>query len=373
MNNFDAKGQILYVDPAWLTGQTCLFNVKDPIDYKYASEKLLKMRSDFINELMNEGFVITYDCWDKRDNIISLTMNPVEVCDFSVTDSREYKKIIDRYTFDAAGEKLNYPFSLSITDYFNNPFYPSVLKNELLNGGKDKILIERPAQVEIFKKYYNQNKFKSRYFDSFNNTIFQQLIETPTKYKTYMRVLISASGDVMGASLKYSKPCAPALKMEGVFEKELLNPKSEFYINATKMFNYYSGGGNIQFCDYNLIKEEKKILKAHGIDPNNMCVPEEVLEVSKNIAQRCSKAFGVILGIDFILNEADNKWYYLENQAYPAIDEWLATRGIRGIEINSIKDFVAYNRLEIEARHESLRLIMQRKFSEEYSKKRTGN
>lgn len=224
--------------------------------------------------------------------------------------------------------------------------------------------------MEVLKKSYQDLRNHPKYIDSFQHTIFQQLIETPTKYKTYMRVLISSSGDVMGASLKYSKLCAPSVKMEGVFEKDLLNPRSKYYIKAEKMFNYYSGGGNILFCDDNLIKEEKKILKAHGIDPNNICVPEEVLEVSKNIAQKCNKGLGVITGIDFILNESDNKWYYLELQAFPALEEWLATRGIRNIQMNSLEDFIAYNELDIEARHESLRLIMQRKFAEENEAKR---
>ena len=59
-------------------------------------------------------------------------------------------------------------------------------------------------------------------------------------------------------------------------------------------------------------------------------------------------------GIDFMYNEIDGKWYYLEVQAFPSVDEWLREKGIKPINVKSIDDYIKYNAIELEARYEAL-------------------
>jgi len=176
-----------------------------------------------------------------------------------------------------------------------------------------------------------------------------------------MRVLMSASGDVLGASLKYSRASVEVRPAAGTFEKFFWDKDSEFYLDCKGMFNYYSGGGDINFGKNRLNYEERELLNAHGINPDNPSLPEEVLEVSANIAMKCNKEIGILCGLDFIYNAEDKKWYYLEMQAFPAIDEWAIPRNIKVREVRDIKDYIKMNSLDLEARHEALMLCMAKK------------
>ena len=360
--DFDAKGQVVFVEPTWVTGETCLFNISNPFEYNTGKIKLTKIRKEFLDELEREGFVITYDKKYSSNEVVSLIMNDLSLCGYEV-DPTIYKKEFDKLIFSSGGEKLNYPYSLTMREYFENPFFPAVIKNEIANGGIDKFLIETPEQVEIIKKFYNDFYDIPDYKYVFNCSIFQQLIETPTKYKTYLRVLMSASGDVMGASLKYSKVEMKKREAEGLLEKHFWNEKSKYYLNCTGMFNYYSGGDNIYFTQPRYSSDKQEILLAHGIDPSNVKIPNDVLEVASNISTKCNPQLGIMCGIDFILNEKDNKWYYLENQAFPAIDEWAVAKGIRVPNVKSINDYVKYNELDLQARYDALMMYMNKKLS----------
>ena len=180
-----------------------------------------------------------------------------------------------------------------------------------------------------------------------------------------MRVLMSASGDVLGASLKYSRPVMQQREAQGTFEKHFWNPKSPYYLNCSGMFNYYSGGGDINLGQSRFSYSEREVLAEHGIDPENPIIPAEILEVAANIATNANKELGIMCGIDFIMDKKDGKWYYLENQAFPAIDEWALPRRVRIKDVKSIKDYVKYNALDLEARFESLMLVMDKKLSKQ--------
>jgi len=361
-NDLDVHGQLLFVDPRWVTGETCLFKIDDPFTYAKAQAKLYKMRSDFVLRLQKEGFVIIYDESDMREDIISLTMNRDSICE-DITNVVLFKRELDKRMFEVGGENLHYPSTLRVEEYFNNPFFPAVFKNEIMNGGIDKFLIETPEQVEIIKKFYEKSLSYPKYAEIFGCSIFQQLIETPTDSKTYMRVLMSASGDVMGASLKYSKAIMSERDPEGMFEPYFLDENSEYYLNCQKMFNYYSGGGNISFCQPRYSYEKQQILEAHGIDPDNPMIPSDVLDVSSSIAQKCNRELGVMCGIDFILNKNDNKWYYLEIQGFPAIEEWADTKNIKPIKVKTTDDYIKYLELDLEARHDALMMCMKKKYN----------
>lgn len=357
---FNANGQIVFVEPEWITGKTCLFTVNNMSDYIKGMLGLTKIRRAFIERLVEEGFTITHNKHNQTNDIIHLIMNDEAIMGAN-GDEALFKKAFDQRIFAAGGEKLNYPLSSSMEDFFNNPFYPAVLKNESTNGGKDKFLIETPEQLEVIKKFYKKFKKIEPYNFAFNSSIFQQLIETPTEHKTYLRVLMSASGDVLGASIKYSRVTDKKREARSIFEKHFWDKESEFFVDLKGMFNYYSGGGDINLAKTRFSYEEREILKAHGISPENPCVPTDVLEVASNIAINCNPELGIICGIDFILDKNTNKWYYLEVQAFPAIDEWANARRKRIVEVRNINDYIKYNALDLEARYEALMMVMAKK------------
>lgn len=369
-DNIDVSNQLLFIEPTWVTGETCLFSITNPIEYAVAKAKVTKFRKRFVEQLEEQGFVITYDRNICSEDIVYFTMNPESVCQEEMAFG-EYKKKYDQKIFKACEGKLNYPYSLNMEQYFERPFLPAVFKNELMNGGKDKFLIETEEQVEIIKKFYNDFNNNPQYKDAFDVSIFQQLIETPTEYKTYMRVLMSASGDVMGASLKYSRPGYQQRLDFGMFEKYLRDKNSEYFLNAKEMFNYYSGGGEISFCQPRYSYEKQEILKAHGIDYETPAIPEEVLEISSMIAQRCNNQLGIMCGIDFIFNEQDKKWYYLEVQGFPAIDEYLETQRIKPPKVNNANDYVKLLELELEVRYIALMMCMKKKLESKNAQEAT--
>ncbi len=358
--DFNANGQKIFIESEWITGKTCLFNVSNTSDYLKGMVGLTTIRKEFIKHLMNQGFIITNDKLDKNPNIIYFVMNSESIVVEDKTIGK-YKELFDQRMFEAGGPTLNYPYSLHIEEYFEHPFFPAVFKNESTNAGKDKFLIETEKQLKVFKKFYNDYKNKDIYKEQFECSIFQQLIKTPTENKTYMRVLMSASGDVLGASLKYSRPSMQERPLQGTFEQHLLDPKSPYYINSKTMFNYYSGGGNINLGQSRFSYDEREILMAHGIDPENPMVPADVLEVASNIAINANKELGIMCGIDFIMNQYDGKWYYLEVQAFPAIDEWALPKKIKLREVRNIKDYIKYNEYDLMARYEALMLYMNNK------------
>jgi len=365
MENNIIDNQLIFVEPTWVTGETCLFKISNKFEYLRAQSKLTKMRKDFLTKLENEGFRITYDKKEIDEDTICFIMNDESVCDVNV-DISDYKKQFDKKIFCSGGEKLNYPYSVTMEEYFFNPFFPAVLKNELMNAGIDKFFIENENQLEIIKKFYQDFSNDKELAEAFRCSIFQQFIETPTKNKTYIRVLMSASGDVLGASLKYSKPSFEKRDLKGMFEPYFSDPSSSYFLNSSNLFNYYSEGGNISFSQPRYSDEKKFIIKAHNIDPDHPEIPSDVLEVSSLIARNCNQELGIMCGLDFIFNVIDQKWYYLESQAFPAIDEWANARDIRLPKVKSLDDSIKYFAIDLEARYEALMMCMKKKYEEKH-------
>ncbi|MCM1052530.1 MAG: hypothetical protein NC483_00945 [Ruminococcus sp.] len=347
----------VYVPNEWLSGETCTFNIDNYIDRMRANAYLNKIRGAFLDKLRSEGFKIIFNSARIDENTICLVMDPNPFGkDVSLDDWRRllYEKIAK-----SGGEYFKFPYSVPLKDYFLNPFFPAVFKNEATNGGEDKFLIENSEQLAKIKEFYD--KYYATYKTEFDSVICQQLIETPTVHATYMRVLVGGTGEVMGASLKYSKASANK-NITGIFEKEFLVPSSPYFIGAKKMFNYYSGGGNISLFKPYYSKKELTILKEHGFDINNIEVSDTVREVCQNIMMNCNREIGVLCGIDFILNKQDNMWYYLENQAFPAIDEWALRKGIKLPSGHDVNGYLEVCNIELQARYEAfMSLVNARK------------
>lgn len=350
----------IFIEKAWLSGDTCVYNIQDYYEQLKVKSFISKKRMEFVEKLQDQGFQVIFNEEDITEDTIYLIMGNASLYDKSVS-LEEYKKIFDKKIFESAGKNFNYPLSMSVKEYFDNPFFPSVFKNESTNGGVDKFLVEDQNQLEIIKRFYEEHSNIPIYKEGFDNSIFQQYIETPSKYATYLRVLVAGSGDVLGASLKYAARVAGKSELVGIFEKAFLSPDSKYFINTNKMFNYYSGGQNISFSQPKYSSEKKEILSQHGFDANSLILPSEVLDVCQNIMEKCNRDIGVLCGIDFMLNASDQKWYYLENQAFPAIEEWAQAKNISISTSHNIKGYMKYLELELDARYEALILLVNKR------------
>ncbi len=344
----------IFVEKEWISGDTCVLTIPNTFDKIAVKNALCKIRTPFVEKLKSEGYEIFTNRDEIDENTICLIMN----CDSLVKDPQSFEEIKEAFQHkivESAGPNFHFPHSVTLEEYFKSPFLPAVFKNEFQNGGKDKFLISTPEQIAIIKHFYETHQDDEEIMEAFKNCIIQQLIETPTQYATYMRVLANGAGEVMGANLKCSKMTFEKSKLNSLFEEIFLDPQSKYYLNTTKMFNYYSGGLEISLSQPKYSDEKKEILIAHGFDMDNLKLPEEVEDVVKNIMHKCNEEVGVMCGIDFILNAEDGHWYYLENQAFPAIEEWAKPRGITIPGSHNLKSYIRYNEIELQAREEALR------------------
>lgn len=355
----------IYVDPDWISGETCVFNISNTGDRLYAKGKISQMRKPFVEKLTSEGYEIIDDGQNIDVNTICLTPYQNSLVD-DEKSIVEYKRAFDKQIKESAGDSFSYPKTQSLEEYFKNPFFPAVFKNELTNGGKDKFLIENEYQLSVIMDFYNRYITDEKFHEDLSLCVAQQYLESPTKFATYMRVLCAGSGDVMGASLKYaniiSKPSDNFGLLDGIF----LSPTSRYYIAAKKMFNYYSGGGEIGFCQPKYSHEKAKILEEHNIDAKHIAIPEQIMEVCNNVMRNCNREIGVMCGFDFMMNKEDGKWYYLENQAFPAVDEWAQVKRLRVPTFHGVDSYLEMLKLSLQAREEALRLTIEQRNDDNY-------
>lgn len=351
----------IYIEKMWVEGEFDFYPIQNYFERVQAKGKIAKKRREFIEKLKKEGFQITFNKEDITEDTICFIMDDTSLCDTN-TSIEEYKQLFDEKIRENAGENFYYPFSMRVEEYMNQPFFPAVFKNELTNGGQDKFLIEKKEQLDIMRQFYE--KYYSDYQEDFDNSIFQQYLETPSKYATYLRVLVGGSGEVMGAGLKYSARAVGKGPLNGKFEKIFLDSNSEYFIDAPKMFNYYSGGQNISFSQPKYSAEKTKILEEHGFDTEKLELPAGVLDVCCHIMQNLNREIGVLCGIDFMLNKKDGKWYYLENQAFPAIEEWADAKRITLPSSHKINGYLKYLEFELQARKEALDMLVHKRSKE---------
>lgn len=354
----------IYIEKDWVNGELDFLEIRNSFEVLQAKGIIAKKRREFIEYLQEKGFNVTFNKEDIKEDTICMIMDDTSLCNPD-TPIDEYKKLFDEKIFACGGSHFHYPFSLRLKEFFENPFFPAVFKNESVNGGVDKFLIENVKQLEMLKSFYEQHSCEEPYKTSFANSIFQQYLKNPGQYASYIRTLVGGTGAVLGASLKYSAHTMTSQDNKGVFEQVFLNPDSQYFINAKKMFNYYSGGGNIYFNQPRYSSEKESVLKEHGFDLNDLHLPLEILDVCKNIMLNCNRELGVLCGIDFMLNEADGKWYYLENQAFPAIDEWAQAKNISLPKKHDIASYLKILELELKARYEALMMLVDYKKQED--------
>lgn len=279
------------------------------------------------------------------------------------------------------------------------PPLPFVLKNEESQGGMEKFLIKTTEQIEILRRFYDEINTYAReksiervkqqwsyykdlefgenghsnrgvsiqfvdYKKEFHkNMVLQEYINTPTKYNTSLRVLTSSSGDILCSSLKYSDVVVgEGKKYYGLFDRFLSDSSSPYYLGSESIVsNTVAGGESILLGRDNYSMIEQEILAAHGIDPHNADVPEDVMRACCNIAINCSREIGAIYGMDFIFDEKLGQWKYLEGHEYPMLYSYAEKYNLP-YDDNS-EDFYSTNQLlDIDVRLQALALTMKKRY-----------
>jgi hypothetical protein len=248
---------------------------------------------------------------------------------------------------------ISIPETFDFANYNANPFYPMVAKRKNSSMGKDKYLIENPAQWEklrflltaqgaLFPKELAFFEGAETYYtqfgpDTFTNTMdFQRFIETPSDRNTSYRALVSSKGEVIASSLLYSgrtknearlADCDVHVSNIGSYSDlsffgYLTHPNSYVYLGSRDITsNLDNGGSGIVLdplpCSKPRKPHENDILEAHGISPVNPRLPEELRVLSGNIGRTLGRKKGIIVGIDWIQEQGTPRWAYLETNLRP--------------------------------------------------------
>lgn len=359
---------------------------KDMFKYLYAMGYKIVTDSKTVD---NGAFFFT-PCLDKhindtKEDYVAKKKNKIELC------------LMD--------EGITEPLTVSFpVDSFPNslPSLPLVLKNEESQGGIEKFLIKTPEQLEKLKKFYNEInsydrkrsieevKRKYSYYENLEfdengrsnrgicidfvdykkefhkNMILQRFVKTPTQYNTSLRVLTSSSGDILCSSLKYSVPSINNdKKYYGLFDRYLSDPSSPYFLGSESIIsNTVAGGNSILLGKDNYSELEQEILIFHGIDPNKSDLPKNVMDACINMAINCSREVGAICGIDFIFDEEERSWKFLEEHEYPMLSSYAEKHNLP-YDPNAIDFYTTNQLLDINVRLQALALTMQKKLISE--------
>ena len=401
----DGNGQEIYIDidslyikPEWVNNVSHSITFPNiPIE---ESNPVYETCKEMFKVFYEKGYKIITDSRLVNDNTFFFTPCLDKHINKTKDDYKNKKDLKIKSSLNECG--IFEPTSIRFPkDKFpsNLPELPLVLKNEESQGGTEKFIIRTKGQLERVKKFYNEinsydrqqriNMIREYYDDptvevdengrsnrglsvvfidykkEFNkNLIFQKYINTPTSYNTSLRVLFSSSGDIMVSSLKYSETIIKDnnKKYYGLFDKYLANSESPFFIgNESIVSNTVAGGNSILLGKEEYSNEEKRILLAHGINPSEAVVPEEIVKACNNVANNCSREIGAICGMDFIYDVNEHKWKYLEEHEYPMLYSYCEKYNIP-YNVNE-EDFYKVNMLiDIRARFDSLVLTMNKKY-----------
>lgn len=258
--------------------------------------------------------------------------------------------------------EVNIPGVYTFEEFDRAPHFPVVAKPHMLYGtpwhtsqGEGKFLIENEEQWVRFRAFLVDQSLpfpigsKWEGYQAVPNTqnlgknafYFQDFVETPSDRYTSVRVVVTATGHILCSSLLYSDTKMgeePTLQIDSEnywigpgneMTDALKLPNSPVYLGSKAIFSNRSmGGGGIVLNPDSHSKEasptEMDILRAHGFDPDEPQLPEELARLSTLIAQRFGKKKGIVLGIDWVLGK-DGTWRYLETNVSPGMKTYLDT------------------------------------------------
>lgn len=387
----------LYIKPEWINQELhCIIFPDNSISQ---SNPVYEAYKKLFEYLFENGYKVVTDSSTVGNDAFFLT----PCLDTHINNTKEdysFKKK-NKINYYLNSEGITEPFSISFpTDSFPEtlPSLPFVLKNEESQGGIEKFIIKTPEQIDILKRFYNEINFYDRqkriekvkrqwscfpdlefdenghsnkgininfinYKKEFHqNMRIQKFIKTPTKYNTSLRVITSSSSDILASSLKYSEPPTNTKeKYYGRFDKYLSDPSSPYFLRSESIIsNTIAGGNSILLGKNNYSELEQEILRAHGINPNDAILPSDVMNACIKIASNCSREIGAICGLDFIYDDEEKTWKYLEEHEYPMLYSYAEKYNLP--YDHNAEDFYTTNQLlDLRVRLHALVLTMKKK------------
>ena len=217
---------------------------------------------------------------------------------------------------------------------------PFVLKNETLNGGKEKFLIQTEEDYEnllsscefllnrelFFLTPFKQDDLERLInYDLYLNTNFsvQEYIPTPSKYNTTVRLLTTPADELIYGALKYKEP------------GELKDTTSMLGYLLTKLYplstpsivsNTVRGGRNVLLGASKYPNIEKALLQSHDI---NSTAFQKLVQATKEVHQEYQDQLGIICGFDYIYDREREQWFLLEYHDKPMVGDYSRRQGIR--------------------------------------------
>ena len=240
---------------------------------------------------------------------------------------------------------VNIPETESFEEFSANPHFPVLAKLKALaltnpnSGGQYTYMLEDERQWERMRGWFDHVAPTG---DLRPHFAFNRFIETPGDRYTSYRVLASAHGNILAAGLTYSShtkqdalvtaehPEKKELELTlkgcaGTNYFSLLSAtESPFYIAARKVTSNLFGGGSVIVLNpteksKQATDDEKHILEAHGIDPEDPRLPDDLVAPSIEIAKTIGRRRHPYVGIDFIQGGDETK-YYLETNTGPGLE-----------------------------------------------------
>lgn len=289
-------------------------------------------------KLLSKGYKLVCNINDADKDTIYVTGRRQ---DNEVKTTLEYKNKVENRLQELLREKdIVKPNTskLSLDDLFSHKYkVPFVLKNESQNGGREKFLINteedyanlvqacslllEPVLLNSLIRC-NDERALIDYSKYLSNFSIQEFINTPTEYNTTVRLLTSASNDLLYASLKYNE------KEEYRDRTSLLGVLlSDIYPLSTKSIvsNTLSGGKNLLLGEPSYNRQERELLESHNI---NSELFKHLVDSSKDVHEALRKELGIICGFDYIYDKERDKWFLLEYHSRPMVGDYSKRQGI---------------------------------------------
>ena len=183
---------------------------------------------------------------------------------------------------------------------FNRPY---VLANTKDNNGYGKFLIETPEQHAKVMAYAAYRHESARGIQVLAGFAVREYVETPSDHFTSYRV-VATPQNIVAAGLLYSAHKKSEAKIVNVGSSELTSPDSPFYLASRDVRSNVNLGGTViplmgEGREY-ITSEEREILAAHNIDPDNPNVPRTIREQTPSISHIYGRVTDLHYGIDFI-------------------------------------------------------------------------
>ena len=302
----------------------------------------LRMETDpkLYISLLSKGYRIVNNIRDAQNTTIYVTGRRQ---DYQCSTTEEYKEKVTKSIEDSLKRKgiekpktRNFSYENLKKHKYDLPF---VLKNENQNGGREKFLIatEEDYHNLIRACDYLRNKgwlFLStmkpedpkgridyeKYLET--NFMVQEYVSTPSEFNTTVRLLTSASNDLLYATLKYNQPTD--YEDDTTLLGFLLH---DLYPLSTKSIvsNTLSGGENILIGEEKYSSMEKRLLEDHHISSKKF---QKLVTSSKDLHEEYRRELGILCGFDYIYDEEKQKWFLLEYHSRPMVGDYSKRQGI---------------------------------------------